>query len=99
VKFVGSADSLVAPFQGSMTPAGKVIGHFTQVVWASMYRVGCARIWNPENTFGAFKYALICNYTAPTDPGMEISAGKGSERLVPSQIISLCALVALWYFW
>jgi hypothetical protein len=122
------------------------IGHFTQVVWASMVAVGCARVWNPENSHasGAYKFAMICNYKpgpggsagnmkdaniflegepcsncpydtkcndkytslcgklepVPTDP-LEInqSTDKGSERLVPSQIISLCAFVALLYFY
>ncbi|KAJ3629010.1 hypothetical protein MTP99_013435 [Tenebrio molitor] len=54
---------LFKPYTGSKTPAG-IIGHFVQLVWASMYRVGCVRIWNPENTLNVYKWVLICNYKA-----------------------------------
>jgi hypothetical protein len=54
---------LFKPYTGSKTPAG-IIGHFVQLVWASMYRVGCVRIWNPENTVDVYRWVLICNYKA-----------------------------------
>jgi hypothetical protein len=55
----------------------------------------------PDNIPSKDKYTSLCGKLNPalTDRGMEMSTDKGSERLVPSQIISLCALVALSYFW
>lgn len=47
--------------------AGKVCGHYTQVVWANSYRLGCAAASCPSGIKGAFSQGTIyiCRYGPP----------------------------------
>jgi hypothetical protein len=128
VRSIDSPEILFDKFEGKRPKSGASIGPFITFVWANTKLVGCARVWNPENTERVFKWALICNYKtagniykqhifdegppcsncpsnstcndkytslcgklypAPTDPFTPIPHKSGSERLVPSLIISL----------
>jgi hypothetical protein len=72
------------------------------IVGAHIFEEGepCSKC--PYDTKCNDKYTSLCGKLepVPTDP-LEVnqSTDKGSERLVPSQIISLCAFVALLYFY
>ncbi|RZB40856.1 venom allergen 5-like [Asbolus verrucosus] len=48
--------------EGHVKP-NRAIGHFTQIIWAETTRIGCARVWIPDNPV-EYRYAsvLICNY-------------------------------------
>ena len=49
--------------------AGKVCGHYTQVVWADSYRLGCGTAICPNLLYS---HVLVCNY----GPGGNNGAGK-----------------------
>merc|ERR1719427_651290 len=40
--------------------SGAVVGHFTQVVWATTHKIGCGYIKYYEN--GWYKHHYVCNY-------------------------------------
>ncbi|XP_028648478.2 cysteine-rich venom protein-like [Erpetoichthys calabaricus] len=41
---------------------GKVVGHYTQLVWASSNQVGCAVTYCPKSPY---KYFYVCQYCPP----------------------------------
>ncbi|RZC36093.1 CAP domain containing protein [Asbolus verrucosus] len=54
----------------------KSVGHFSQVVWAETTRVGCARVWIPNNPEKkAYHSVLICNYAGDDGIGGNIQDG------------------------
>uniref|UniRef100_A0A8C4QNH2 SCP domain-containing protein n=1 Tax=Eptatretus burgeri TaxID=7764 RepID=A0A8C4QNH2_EPTBU len=65
---------------------GKVCGHYTQVVWAKTYRVGCARNYCPNgiNNFVPSGTVIVCNY----GPGGNV---KGSQPYKKGQSCSECS--------
>ena len=43
-------------------PPGILVGHFTQLVWAQAWKIGCGRIvYKPEGK-KRFENLFICNY-------------------------------------
>ncbi|KAH0819709.1 hypothetical protein GEV33_003081 [Tenebrio molitor] len=76
VEYVDGPEYLYETWVHKNPPRGH-IGHLTQLVWWSMRRVGCARIWNPANNFSWYKWAIICNYKAA--PGLTPGNMKGSN--------------------
>ncbi|XP_039604047.1 cysteine-rich venom protein TEL1-like [Polypterus senegalus] len=47
---------------GEPPKTGKVVGHYTQLVWASSNQVGCAVAHCPSSQF---KYFYVCQYCPP----------------------------------
>uniref|UniRef100_A0A3B5B846 Serotriflin-like n=1 Tax=Stegastes partitus TaxID=144197 RepID=A0A3B5B846_9TELE len=41
---------------------GGVVGHFTQIVWATSNKIGCARAYCPNSKY---KYFYVCHYCPP----------------------------------
>ncbi|RZC35098.1 CAP domain containing protein, partial [Asbolus verrucosus] len=63
INYVVNPAALVSKFGLSgHSKDNKAIGHFTQVIWASITHVGCARVWIPDNPLKAYQFAIICNY-------------------------------------
>jgi uncharacterized protein YkwD len=52
--------------------AGKVCGHYTQVVWSGTSEVGCGKTYCTKNSpFGGFPkwYLIVCNYAPAGNDG------------------------------
>ncbi|XP_019124296.2 serotriflin [Larimichthys crocea] len=47
---------------GEGSTNGGVVGHFTQVVWAESYKIGCALAHCPNSEY---KYFYVCQYCPP----------------------------------
>lgn len=77
---------------------GKMIGHFTQLVWATTEFMGCTRVTytDPKELKFKFHYHLLCNYS-PSGNFLEAPVylfGKGcTERKANDHYKSLCGEV------
>ena len=43
-------------------PPGILVGHFTQLVWAQAWKIGCGRIVYKPESKKRFENLFICNY-------------------------------------
>lgn len=57
---VSSASSLTNSFPGAYVN-GKAIGHYTQVMWAKSYRIGCAYVTSKSPKYQVQGW-IVCNY-------------------------------------
>ncbi|RZB40857.1 venom allergen 5-like [Asbolus verrucosus] len=64
IEFVADPENLVESYHPKKhSKEGKTIEHFTQLVWSTTTRIGCTRLWFPNNPKNAtFRFSIICNY-------------------------------------
>lgn len=66
-------------------PPGKVCGHYTQLVWATTLKVGCARSFCPNLDYDS---VIVCNYgPGGNTGGPPYQAGSGVNAACGSDLI------------
>lgn len=75
-----NSDNTIENFKTGASRNGKNLGHFTQVIWATMTQIGCTRFYTPNPqglNFVARKinmhYSIICDYGA-AEPDRKLGA-------------------------
>ena len=83
-------------YSSNKCKSGKVCGHYTQVVWAKSYKVGCAKTQCSNLTYGG---VFICNY-GPSGNFVgqlpyEKAVGAGSSNRATNFLLLLITFVVL----
>jgi hypothetical protein len=58
----GGSSAPVSDFTSLTAPNGQTVGHYTQLVWADSYALGCGYILHQPSGLGYNMEMLICNY-------------------------------------